>query len=405
MKRILAAFLLLLAFAARANANDIHVTGSAPTITIANALPNTSIGSPSVYITANPDRSANAIISWVKVSGADGVANFRAFCTYNTSVADYSNNTQYWIELGYLEATSVMQAGSLANLSVTGLVPAIADLGAPGCAQYAFVFSVSSGLSPSVSNILLTVLPGQQALAMGSVGTNAMLAYPGVLQPTFNNNNIPNNSPFLVAGQNASNVYSPLRLDTQNNLFINCKQGCSGQLGTFTDNTSTEFGNSINPGVTNFLASQVVGNLFYGGAFSGGGGSGLSGWSHAYTSTVFKTCTATASGDTACWTPHAGNSFRLLGYSIEVTEDATLAVAADLDITLRDATTSMNIVETCFTPTTATVTYVSAGCGSRGVNLGFFGKLSAAPNNALNVNLSAALTAGKVRVNLWGTEE
>lgn len=116
----------------------------------------------------------------------------------------------------------------------------------------------------------------------------------------------------------------------------------------------------------------------------------------------FKTVQATASGDTALWTPTAGKKFRLMRYMIEVTGNATLAAGAVLTVVLRDATTALPFAVDVFVPTTA----FSAGVDfvSPWFDLDN-GVLSAAANNVLNVNLSAALTAGNVRVLCCGTEE
>lgn len=118
---------------------------------------------------------------------------------------------------------------------------------------------------------------------------------------------------------------------------------------------------------------------------------------------VFKTATATASGDTALWTPTTGKKFRLSGYMIQITADAALAAGADLDIVLRDSTTATAAAFSVFVPTVAGTTFGNTA-GSGWVTFGN-GMLSAAANNVLNINLSAALTSGKVRVVAMGTEE
>lgn len=117
---------------------------------------------------------------------------------------------------------------------------------------------------------------------------------------------------------------------------------------------------------------------------------------------VFKTVTATASGDTAVWTPAAGKKFRLMRYFIGVTNDAAMTGGGDLDIVLRDATTALGVGHSLYVPATG-----GTGLGayqSGWIDLGN-GPLSAAANNALNINLSAALSAGKVRITVCGTEE
>lgn len=118
--------------------------------------------------------------------------------------------------------------------------------------------------------------------------------------------------------------------------------------------------------------------------------------------TTFKTVTATASGSTALWTPTSGKKFRLMRYRVEVTNSATAASPGDMDIIFKDASTSMAAAHSVSIPSSA-----AGGIGSWDsgwIDLGN-GILSAAANNVLNVDLSFALTAGKVRVMCAGTEE
>lgn len=142
----------------------------------------------------------------------------------------------------------------------------------------------------------------------------------------------------------------------------------------------------------------------YGGSFSGTNDAARVGWWKYRTPTVFRTVQASASGNTAVWTPASGNKFRLLKLFVEVTDNAALAAGAVLTINFQDATTSINISFDVFVPTTPVTTVVGDGLEQE-LDLGQFGILSAAANNVLNVNLSATLTAGNVRVIAMGTEE
>ena len=112
------------------------------------------------------------------------------------------------------------------------------------------------------------------------------------------------------------------------------------------------------------------------------------------TPSIFKTVAATLIGSTALWTPAAGKKFRILGFKVAIPSTAT--TAAGSTITLKDG------AGTVFTlavlgATTQIVTYQQTGMMN--------GYLSAAADNVLNVDLSAALTAGAVVVDVWGTEE
>lgn len=161
-----------------------------------------------------------------------------------------------------------------------------------------------------------------------------------------------------------------------------------------TDST----GNTSNPG------APVVLSMGYGGAFSGAADATRSGWSKTRMPTVFKTVQATASGNTAVWTPGSGNKFRLLKTFVQITNNASLAAAAVLTISLQDSSTGMPVAVDVFVPTTAVTTTVGTGVTTT-LDLGQFGILSAAANNVLNVNLSATLVTGNVRIVTMGTEE
>ncbi len=118
---------------------------------------------------------------------------------------------------------------------------------------------------------------------------------------------------------------------------------------------------------------------------------------------VFNTATATASGNTALWTPAAGKKFRLMGYSFLITQNAAQSVGGLLEITFQDGTTPLPFALSVFVPGAAG-TVVGAGDNTGWVVLGN-GKISSTVNNVLNINLSAALTAGEVRSVAIGTEE
>jgi hypothetical protein len=160
--------------------------------------------------------------------------------------------------------------------------------------------------------------------------------------------------------------------------------------------------NGIPNGVNNSVPVSVA-NEFYGGAFSGTANATLQGWSKARTPTVFKRITVTATGSTAIWTPGTGNKFRLLAYRIQITADSTLAVAGRLTVSLLDS--AADIAQDLVIAVPAAGLTVGDDYDSGWTQLGNFGILSAAANNALNVNLSAALTNGLVNVIVAGVEE
>ena len=123
---------------------------------------------------------------------------------------------------------------------------------------------------------------------------------------------------------------------------------------------------------------------------------------------VFKTVQANALGDTALWTPASGKKFRLMRLYVMVPTNCTIAARGVLTILLRDGTTALAVAMDVWLGQTAPVETASnippQALDSGWIDLGV-GILSAAPNNVLNVNLSAALASGNVRVMVAGTEE
>ena len=119
--------------------------------------------------------------------------------------------------------------------------------------------------------------------------------------------------------------------------------------------------------------------------------------------TTFKTVQATASGNTALWTPTSGKKFRLMRLIIDFTANVSQSAGGVITLTFQDSTTGLPISFDVFVPTAA-VTTTQGGYTSGWIDLGN-GILSAAANNVLNVNLSAALATGNARVTACGTEE
>jgi hypothetical protein len=156
-------------------------------------------------------------------------------------------------------------------------------------------------------------------------------------------------------------------------------------------------------GAVDFIGSSTAGTLAVA-PYLVTGGSGVSpAISAVRTPSIFKTVQATASGNTAVWTPTSGKKFRLMRIFVQITDNASLASGAVLTVDLRDSNTSTNITFDIFVPTTAVTTVIGDGM-DQFLDLGN-GILSAAANNVLNVNLSAACATGNVRVIAMGTEE
>ena len=128
-------------------------------------------------------------------------------------------------------------------------------------------------------------------------------------------------------------------------------------------------------------------------------------WDRPRTPNVFKTAQATASGNTALWTPTSGKKFRLMRLFVQVTANAYLDSGAGvLTVTFQDATTGINLAFDVYLPAASVSAPLGDAFASGWIDLGN-GVLSATANNVLNINLSGKVDAGNVRVTCCGTEE
>lgn len=121
------------------------------------------------------------------------------------------------------------------------------------------------------------------------------------------------------------------------------------------------------------------------------------------TPNVFKTATVAGGGNTAVWTPTTGKKFRLMRYSIQVPAHVATSGGSAIAAIFNDgASTAIGVGASFYAPATSVT--ASPGATNFNFDLGN-GYLSVAVNNVLNINLSAALSAGTVRVTVAGTEE
>lgn len=185
------------------------------------------------------------------------------------------------------------------------------------------------------------------------------------------------------------------------NMIVSAVVG-SNANGGFVESSGTQASYLANTVNTTGTVSVPVALVGYQTAGNGGSG-GTTPVTGARTPSIFKTAQATASGNTAVWTPTSGKKFRLMRFKVQVTGNATLGGAAVLTIGLQDATTDIGVTHDVYVPAVGGAT-MGLDYDSGWIDLGN-GKLSAAANNVLNVNLSAAVTAGNVRVICCGTEE
>ncbi|HYT46267.1 MAG TPA: hypothetical protein VEP90_28315 [Methylomirabilota bacterium] len=198
-------------------------------------------------------------------------------------------------------------------------------------------------------------------------------------------------NPILIAGKSTgTNLLSVPSIDTNtanNSLFVSINQAGGTAI-------TGNYGNADNTTAANPLLAVASYQL----------AKGSSGWSGLRTPDTFKTASVTASGNTAIWTPTNSKKFRLMGYQIETTENASLSAGAVLTLQFYDANVPIPIAHSDFVPTTAVTTVTGNGLETGYVSLGN-GILSAAANNVLSLNLTATLATGVARVNVMGTEE
>lgn len=120
-------------------------------------------------------------------------------------------------------------------------------------------------------------------------------------------------------------------------------------------------------------------------------------WNRKREATVFATALVTAAGSTALYTPAAGLYYRLLGYSMELTENASLAAAGNFTAQFYDAAAAIPVGHTWYLPAAAVAGQGTDPISPLAMGQGF---LSGAAANPLNINLSAALGTGALRVNV-----
>lgn len=251
--------------------------------------------------------------------------------------------------------------------------------------------------------LLLNGVPISPAL---QVANGTILRFPGMI--------LPNNCKlsFSCVAANTLNFDVVWVKDFQPSLIVegyDLDYNCLDQDGQF----SVNIGTFANPPIDNLpnVVSYVnvgsppltyVGNAYHGGLFSGTTDAVRRNFNKARTPTVFRTVSATALGSTAIWTPGAGNKVRLLKYCIQLTADASLAVAGHLIATFLDAAVATNLTHEWFVPAAA---LAANNYEPINIDLGFFGMFSTAANNVLNISLGTALATGSLRVTTFGVED
>lgn len=161
-------------------------------------------------------------------------------------------------------------------------------------------------------------------------------------------------------------------------------------------NALTQAPDNVDAVVASATANKTV-NMSRGTVFNGVS------WDRPRVPVIIKTAVATAAGNTVLWTPTGGTMFRVMRAIIMITADSATAGGGVVTIDLQDVDTSVGITASVFVPAAAGTVFGN-GFSTGWMDFGH-GKLSALANNVLNIDLSAELTSGAVRVIVCGTEE
>lgn len=318
---------------------------------------------------------------------------------------------------GVLKVGIVGNAGGVFDAALNAATPANAILIAGSDGTNLRVVGVGSNNAMAVQGLTTSGSSSLQALSVQGVSGGFALPISGTVSISGTSSVSQGTSPWIVAGGGTAGSSGTAVLTVQGisggtavpisgtvalttGGIVNIRSTATASNPADNQLTSVFLQNSASSGV----APLYVADSVYGGAFSGAADATRQGWSKMRAPTVFKTVQATATGNTAVWTPGSGNKFRLLKVFIELTDNASLSAGAVLTISFQDGTTAMPIAVDVFVPTTAVTTVVGVGIEQL-LDLGPFGIQSAAANNVLNVNLSAVLATGNVRVIAMGTEE
>lgn len=120
-------------------------------------------------------------------------------------------------------------------------------------------------------------------------------------------------------------------------------------------------------------------------------------WDRERTQNIFLTFKLTGSGTTSLYSAASGNYWRLMGYTIELTGDAGLGVGADVDLQFFENATALGIAHSVYIPSATSIQEAERLFQPVPLGNGLRGSVS---GSTLNFNISAALTAGYVRVNV-----
>lgn len=352
-------------------AQDVHVAYSGNRVNaFTGVLSSAFSGLGRAYIFAVPPNvSVNFYIANTTTGSVS--LNYQVFSTGAAGVADFTNNQSLWTPVmtfnpttGF-DSTGVPAAASFSGVSTIGVATPLAN-----ATQIAIVLSGSnSGTHALNLDVTFTV--------NGSVPIGAVQ---GVIPNGATLNAV---NPIVICGVSSTNTCVVPGATNQGwKLDI-------GQNGS-DSNTANETNGPFGAGTIQMIAAQYKNTL-------------TSFFEMQKSTNAFHSVAATASGNTAVWTPQTGRKFVIHCVGLDITSDVKAASAGDLQIQLEDATTVIPGFDwSFFVPSTAGTT---AQMFTEPMVCFRNGYLSSTASNVLNVNLSFALTAGLVKIRVYGTEQ
>lgn len=346
--------------------SDVHISGASYYVTLAAAVPWGQLAANYVFTPESSDVGVCLFVENQNPSSAHAIT-VTAFQTGNPSLTSYAANPNLWAASTLVSKFTSVPAASVASMYIN----------ASGAANVAIVISGTTALSgiPDTANVFMVQVPSQEC---GSAGGAQMIQG-------------------AVASGGAYNSINPV---------VICASDGSGHC-TVPTLSAGPGGEGWNLSTGGNVGEGSVGIQQYANANAGGALPAsmqlFSSLNPGYTTVrnidIFNAASASAAGNTAVWTI-SGHFFRLICVSVDVTGDAAQAVAGDLTIELEDGTTVIpGFLWNVFVPAASLNTRSLFSSGTACFANGY---KSITVGNTLNVNLSSALTSGKVTVRAWG---
>ena len=341
---------------------DVHISGASYYVTLASGVPWAQLGANYIFTPESPQVGVCLFIENQNPTSGHAIT-ITAYQSGNPSLTSYAANPNLWAA-----STLVGKFNSVAASSVASMY-----INASGAANVAIVISGTTALSgtPDTANVFMVQVPSQQC---GSAG-----GAPMIQGAATQNGPITGINPVLICGTNSGQCDVPIVAQGGWDLSM------GGNVAEGSVNTQEYLEANSNGAIP--TSTQIFSQK-------------TSLYDTVRDVDRYFGASATAAGNTAIETL-AGMYFRLLCVSVDVTGDAAQASAGDLTIQLEDGTTAMaGFTWNVFVPAAS---LAGRNLYSSGTVCFPNGYKSIGVGNTLNVNLSSALTSGKVTVRAWGS--